>query len=463
MDQDAVLQDLLNQVNELRAQVQNQNPPGNAGQAPPAPPLPQPYSKFGYSAPFPDADRAPFQETDGQRIPFDIGKKNMVILPVQDASSRITLMNLMRTNLHQATQCASEVLRTSFYMSCIDLSKVTSMAKQSKWARFQQQHDAEFRAVKDMREEMIFHYTVVDFFLETFCTEPLKHDAANQFDSYKQRGEQCGSDLVANMVNLAVIGGKILFLDEKDDGAEQEMTKNVHIVISALYNDDVKEAMRKWVPYFVSGVPSQENFEKMLRIVMTSQRQIYQQTGEKSRAKLKGLKYTDHEVCMSEEVDSVEVDACGIQHSVPASGEVIQGAPDQSNITKIMICRRCGWGAHPANRCPAVPGTKNSVGRVLVETPDRFAKEASIFFSSLAARKYGDRQAARGNYRGRGGFRGGFRGGNRGGRGGGHQASLNVVADDGYVEDGYYAEVDQEGYTEEVEGEPAVEEPASLN
>ena len=58
------------------------------------------------------------------------------------------------------------------------------------------------------------------------------------------------------------------------------LNRNVHIVISALYNDDVKEAMRKWVPYFVADVPSQENFEKMLRIVMTSQRQIYQQTGE---------------------------------------------------------------------------------------------------------------------------------------------------------------------------------------
>ena len=98
-----------------------------------------------------------------------------------------------------------------------------------------------------------------------------------------------------------------------------------------------------------------------------------------------------------------------------------------------------------------------------METPDKFAKEASIFFSSLAARRYGDRSAARGNYRGRGGFRGGFRGGNRGGRGGGHQASLNVVADDGYVEDGYYDEVDQEGYTAEVEEEPVVDEPAPLN
>ena len=290
MDNAAALQDLIQQVNELRAQVQNQNPPGNAVQAPPAPPLPAPFSKFGYSAPTPDADRAPFQETDGQRIPFDIGKKHMSILPVQDSSSRITLMNLMRTNFHQVTQCSSEVLRMSFYMACIDMSKVTSAAKKSKWARFQQQHDAEFRAVKDMREEMIFHYTVVDFFLETFCTEPLKHDAANQFDSYKQRGDQCGGDLVANMVNLAEIGGKILFLDEKDVGAEQELTKNVHIVISALYNDDVKQAMRQWVPYFVAGVPSQENFENMLRIVMLSQRQTYQQTGEKSRAKLKGLK-----------------------------------------------------------------------------------------------------------------------------------------------------------------------------
>ena len=70
---------------------------------------------------------------------------------------------------------------------------------------------------------------------------------------------------------------------------------------------------------------------------------------------------------------------------------------------------------------------------------------------------------ARGGNRGRGGFRGGFRGGNRGGRGGGHQASLNAVADDGYVEDGYYDEVDQEGYTAEVEEEPVVDEPAPLN
>ena len=81
------------------------------------------------------------------------------------------------------------------------------------------------------------------------------------------------------------------------------------------------------------------------------------------------------------------------------------------------------------------------------------------FFSSLASRRYDDRQAARGGNRGRGGFRGG----NRGGRGGGHHASLNAVADDGYVDDGYYDEVVQEGYTEEVEEDPVVDEPAPLN
>ena len=94
-----------------------------------------------------------------------------------------------------------------------------------------------------------------------------------------------------------------------------------------------------------------------------------------------------------------------------------------------------------------------------MERPERFAREANTFFSSLAARRYDDRQAARGGNRGRGGFRGG----NRGGRGGGHHANLNADADDGYLDDGYYEEAEQEGYIEDVKENPVVEEPASLN
>ena len=67
---------------------------------------------------------------------------------------------------------------------------------------------------------------------------------------------------------MADLLDKVLFLDSRDDSAEAELTKNVHILIAGLYNDEVRRSLQSWVPDFIEGVPSKERFENRLHSAM---------------------------------------------------------------------------------------------------------------------------------------------------------------------------------------------------
>ena len=90
------------------------------------------------------------------------------------------------------------------------------------------------------------------------------------------------------------------------------------------------------------------------------------------------------------------------------------------NMSKFMLCRRCGKGAHPVEVCPAKVGDRNSLGMVITASPEEFVQFTRQHFEQ--------RRIMRGRGRFNGNPRGGFSaGGSRGGGRGNFTPRYNTV------------------------------------
>ena len=122
--------DLPQQIAHLQQQLQAVNAfLGQRLGAVPAPPN-EAVGRHGFTAP--TAATQPFTETANmQRIGQDAGRKNCDVSTVESLGNDQMIQTVMKGNFTKAVQCTVGVPRGTFYMDCVDLSKVNSESKKS--------------------------------------------------------------------------------------------------------------------------------------------------------------------------------------------------------------------------------------------------------------------------------------------------------------------------------------------
>ena len=342
------------------------------------------------------------------------------------------IMMHMENNFWFASQCSTAVMHMSFYIGVVALDKVTNQAQKVKWSNFLQNNR------QNILEERIFLCKVVDFIIETFATDPTASDASHSFDHFKQASDEPVSDYVKNASVLATQDGKLLFADQPVETGRSELAKNLSTLIHRLYNEKVIEIMNDFILEFMGRAPTEKWFTDRLRDVVIARREDLIKEKVTERNRLLGLRYDNHEKCLVDLVDGVEVDGGAIAVFGPNSG-VAKGRPELNNLFNYMLCRRCSLGAHAVGQCTARVGEKNAVNPVISESPAEFDEMMKLFFRRQNDRKYNNSQGGRGafNQNGWGGFNQFDRGcGGRGSYQPCQRIAFNaVVQEDGAIEE----------------------------
>ena len=191
-----------------------------------------------------------------------------------------------------------------------------------------------------------------------------------------------------------------------------EYSANLTRVINGIHNEEVRVQMLTYLPAFLERVPSKDTFKKRFQTVVLTKRTDLIQRKEKERKLIVGLRFESHDQCLTEIIDNVEVEGGDV--SVVSGGYGANNFREKAgphNMSKFMLCRRCGKGAHPVEVCPAKVGDRNSLGMVITASPEEFVQFTRQHFEQRS------RMRGRGRFNGnpRGGFSAvGSRGGGRG-------------------------------------------------
>ena len=84
-----------------------------------------------------------------------------------------------------------------------------------------------------------------------------------------------------------------------------------------------------------------------------------------------GLRFEAHEQCLTEIIDNVEAeggDVANVSGSYGASNTKEKAG--LHNMARFMLCRRCWYGAHTVQMCPAKVGDRNAGGMIITASPE---------------------------------------------------------------------------------------------